>query len=87
MNILLIYLHRKYSFKTVMENILQASKQKVAVLPRIAFHTLGCKLNFSETATIARDFDSLSYKKVLLTVPLRFISSIPVLSPRMPTKD
>ena len=52
-----------------MENILQASKQKVAVLPRIAFHTLGCKLNFSETATIARDFDSLSYKKVPFDSP------------------
>ena len=25
---------------------------------RIAFHTLGCKLNFSETATISRDFIS-----------------------------
>ena len=23
---------------------------------RIAFHTMGCKLNFSETATISRDF-------------------------------
>ena len=52
-----------------MENILQASKQKVAVLPRIAYHTLGCKLNFSETATIARDFDSLSYKKVPFDSP------------------
>ena len=52
-----------------MENILQASKQKVTVLPRIAYHTLGCKLNFSETATIARDFDSLSYKKVPFDSP------------------
>jgi len=52
-----------------MENILQASKQKVTVLPRIAFQTLGCKLNFSETATIARDFDGLSYKKVPFDSP------------------
>ena len=28
---------------------------KEITLPRVAFHTLGCKLNFSETATIARD--------------------------------
>ena len=24
---------------------------------KVSFHTLGCKLNFSETATIARQFD------------------------------
>ncbi len=28
---------------------------------KVAFHTLGCKLNFSETRTIARDFDALGY--------------------------
>ena len=32
--------------------------------PRVAFHTLGCKLNFSETATIARDFDQGVYDRV-----------------------
>lgn len=47
-----------------MENIIDTPKQKVVGLPRVAFHTLGCKLNFSETATIARDFDALHYKKV-----------------------
>ena len=31
---------------------------------RIAFHTLGCKLNFSETATISRDFIRQGFKKV-----------------------
>ena len=31
---------------------------------RIAFHTLGCKLNFSETATISRDFDFEKYEHV-----------------------
>ena len=31
---------------------------------RIAFHTLGCKLNFSETATISRDFLSHGFEKV-----------------------
>ena len=31
---------------------------------RIAFHTLGCKLNFSETATITRDFIRHGFEKV-----------------------
>ena len=31
---------------------------------RIAFHTLGCKLNFSETATISRDFIRHGIEKV-----------------------
>jgi len=31
---------------------------------RVAFHTLGCKLNFSETSTIARQFSSAGYKRV-----------------------
>ncbi len=31
---------------------------------RIAFYTLGCKLNFSETSTISRDFDHDKYQHV-----------------------
>ena len=31
---------------------------------RVAFHTLGCKLNFSETASIARDFSEEHYTRV-----------------------
>ena len=31
---------------------------------RVAFHTLGCKLNFSETATISRDFICHGFEKV-----------------------
>ena len=31
---------------------------------RVAFHTLGCKLNFSETATISRDFLQHGFEKV-----------------------
>jgi len=31
---------------------------------RVAFHTLGCKLNFSETATISRDFIYHGFEKV-----------------------
>ncbi len=29
----------------------------------VAFHTLGCKLNFAETSTIARDFETKGYAK------------------------
>lgn len=31
---------------------------------RVAFHTLGCKLNFAETATISRDFITHGYAQV-----------------------
>ena len=31
---------------------------------KVAFYTLGCKLNFSETATIARSFENEGYDKV-----------------------
>ena len=31
---------------------------------KVAFYTLGCKLNFTETSTIARDFISAGYSKV-----------------------
>ena len=31
---------------------------------KVAFYTLGCKLNFSETSTIARDFEKAGYAKV-----------------------
>ena len=37
--------------------------------PRVAFYTLGCKLNFSETATISRDFDSKRYQHVAFDSP------------------
>lgn len=30
-------------------------------MPKIAFHTLGCKLNFSETSTLARQFKAAGY--------------------------
>ncbi len=42
--------------------------QKVSK-PRVAFCTLGCKLNFSETATISRDFHSELYEHVTFDVP------------------
>ena len=31
---------------------------------KVAFYTLGCKLNFSETSTIARDFNNEGFKRV-----------------------
>jgi len=31
---------------------------------KVAFYTLGCKLNFSETSTISRDFSQKDFKKV-----------------------
>lgn len=31
---------------------------------KVAFYTLGCKLNFSETSTIARSFDDRGYERV-----------------------
>ena len=33
-------------------------------MKKVAFQTLGCKLNFSETSTIARDFIQKDYKRV-----------------------
>ena len=40
--------------------------QTLAVLNRkkVAFYTLGCKLNFSETSTIARDFNEENFERV-----------------------
>ncbi|MFT4943014.1 MAG: threonylcarbamoyladenosine tRNA methylthiotransferase MtaB [Flavobacteriales bacterium] len=36
----------------------------MAILKKAAFYTLGCKLNFSETSTIARDFTSEGFERV-----------------------
>ena len=36
-------------------------------MKRVAFHTLGCKLNFSETSTISRLFEENGYQKVDFT--------------------
>jgi len=33
-------------------------------MKKVAFYTLGCKLNFSETSTISRTFESKGYEKV-----------------------
>ena len=43
-------------------------------MSKVAFYTLGCKLNFSETSTIGRMFENKGYKKVDFTdVPDIFI--------------
>ena len=31
---------------------------------KVAFHTLGCKLNYAETSTIARQFEDAGYKRI-----------------------
>ncbi|MDE7123174.1 MAG: tRNA (N(6)-L-threonylcarbamoyladenosine(37)-C(2))-methylthiotransferase MtaB, partial [Alistipes sp.] len=31
---------------------------------RVSFHTLGCKLNFSESSTLAREFERGGYVRV-----------------------
>lgn len=36
-------------------------------MKKVAFYTLGCKLNYSETSTIARQFESGGYRKVDFT--------------------
>lgn len=36
-------------------------------MKKVAFYTLGCKLNFSETSTIARTFEERGYRKVEFT--------------------
>ncbi len=36
---------------------------------KVAFHTLGCKLNFSETSTIARDFKTNGFEEVNFSEP------------------
>ena len=61
---MLIYLRSIYSIIPDMENILSHTVKKKIILPKVAFHTLGCKLNFSETSTISRDFDPSSFEEV-----------------------
>jgi threonylcarbamoyladenosine tRNA methylthiotransferase MtaB len=36
----------------------------MSTLGRVSFHTLGCKLNFSETSTLARQFAEAGYSRV-----------------------
>ena len=36
---------------------------------RVSFHTLGCKLNFSESSTLAREFERGGYRRVEVSEP------------------
>jgi threonylcarbamoyladenosine tRNA methylthiotransferase MtaB len=38
-------------------------------LTKVAFHTLGCKLNFAETSSIARQFSDVGYERVSFESP------------------
>jgi threonylcarbamoyladenosine tRNA methylthiotransferase MtaB len=47
-----------------MEKTLYPPEEPVTKAIRVAFHTLGCKLNFSETATIARSVETENFQRV-----------------------
>tara|TARA_S200000501_G_C20858974_1_gene758875 strand:- start:1504 stop:2856 length:1353 start_codon:yes stop_codon:yes gene_type:complete len=47
-----------------MENIIHQPVKIHTCETRVAFHTLGCKLNFSETATIASSIEKENFKRV-----------------------
>ena len=47
-----------------MENIIKHSLRANTCEKRVAFHTLGCKLNFSETATISSSVEKENFKRV-----------------------
>ena len=51
-------------FKLVLATTLLQKPTSATDKVRVAFHTLGCKLNFSETAEIAKDFSLLHYDRV-----------------------
>ena len=42
-----------------------------------AFYTLGCKLNFSETSTIARDLEEVGFARIEFEKGAEFLISIP----------
>lgn len=42
----------------------KSKKEKMQEKKKVAFYTLGCKLNFSETSTIARSFENEGFDKV-----------------------
>ncbi len=44
-----------------------ASSVIFAAMKKVAFYTLGCKLNYSETSTISRKFEEKGYRKVDFT--------------------
>jgi threonylcarbamoyladenosine tRNA methylthiotransferase MtaB len=54
-------LHRHFSSITFLFVILRRNLLK---MKKVAFYTLGCKLNFSETSSISRMFEDKGYQKV-----------------------
>ena len=50
-----------------MEKIAPLQVKKNIDFIKVAFHTLGCKVNFSETSTISREFTSSHYQVVSFT--------------------
>ena len=50
-----------------MEKIVPLQDEKNINFIKVAFHTLGCKVNFSETSTISREFTSSHYRVVSFT--------------------
>ena len=38
--------------------------EEIEMIKKVAFYTLGCKLNFSETSTIARSFVDEDFNRV-----------------------
>ena len=54
---------------SIMEDVynrfgIQLEPSKPDIMPSVAFHTLGCKLNFAETSTIAKDFRNNGFEEV-----------------------
>jgi hypothetical protein len=43
----------------------------------VAFHTLGCKLNFAETSSLSRMMESDGFEKRILKSWLMYMSSTP----------
>ena len=43
---------------------------------KVAFYTLGCKLNYSETSTISRKFEEKGFQKVEFTDKLAILEAI-----------
>ena len=58
-----IFVTKLIFFKNILEaNIISVPVEEYKA--QIAFYTLGCKLNFAETSTISRTFDSKKYIQV-----------------------
>lgn len=52
--------------KPALKDITELSLHPMNQYGKVAFHTLGCKLNFSETSTLARQFREAGYARVNL---------------------